>query len=1070
MHHCKQAIPEGNDNQLLLPHPSLREDFNNDKSAIDPPGGTGDHQHHHLVRPCRLEDKDAFGLDQDVSDATDQLAFNRDSRIDREKEPASASGFEQGSDGAAAIDAHQQCQPLPRRLSDLGDNETVYSPAALGIYPRPGDEDTAISAPLENSGFPCSSSSAIPSSAILTLQSPLLPNVASTPGNDEPKMSSSSLPAGDPSLSSSKPYPRATTPPWRATNAPPGLSLVSSPGMFPSGGDPSTTAVTLVSQPYSRGDYDDVSHAEDRTSFPAPDWSPQEQGSDSTMAPWSPTLAETGLPPLIPSWDEISGSTMPFETHPGHKSAIASPYNNANAPAPLSPSYPAATAGFAVGLPSFGSTDTASGYAQSSLYPSSLIRLDPAALAEYARYPTINRSVSSLQDALPPSSAPGNFLPYPHPSYYNGSGYRPSSYTSSTVEMYSPSRSGTSSGSSFSVSTPVGAGPSSRSFSMPTLPSYERISSNLMISAPDPYSSSTAASNPLYNPSMAGLPSFNMDGSSSTVTYNGSHHSTRNPQKLHGKARPFFKARDGTVRMRRNIPEHEPCTICEITQSAVWKRDANDAWVCSGCYMLTSLDHNSPVQEPATLASVAGDGSSSSVATSSSRPFSFSPSLSVSSYRHGNNSPSTGRVKKSTRVKSAAVLVRSGSPLYQERATRPVRLSSPPRSEQSFKIKLRSSGGRSPYPQVQQALSRPTTSGRGATAHRIQEELVATPVSTKGKAKKKSPPKIPSYGTAASVDDAPVPISITMIDHTTSISGQHFDTLATRGGGQGDFDAGADGYGYRVNEGGRVREYNNNDWRDHPHPQSSSSMSFYPDEPEPFLPSPEGSRSSNSNASGGGGSIDHQSHHYQQQNEQPSYQKRNTRFSRSYTQQPYHGYHQHQHQQPRQRHHHIQQQHQEYYDRQQEFHRYHPTPPSEFPYCPPDTVNSYQSEVLTMTAPGSSAPTIASATAAAGASNSATVALRAPTQASVRSSSSAIPGDSTNGPVVVTISGYQDGSFTPMVRTKHGRDGSDHRRQDFKKVKLEKEGGGEIGGEGKEVSITNTGSDLSSAGGFDSDE
>ncbi|KAF9900845.1 hypothetical protein EC991_006791 [Linnemannia zychae] len=1144
---CEHAIPEDNGGEISLAIRNLGEDINNDKSAIDPRSGT-DHQRHHHVQPYVLpENNNASTLDQDVSDTIDQLCLSGDNCHDKGHENVFGGSSEHGSDGTATIRAHQQHQSLPCRLSSIREEdpiETASSPAALGTSPRRGDEGTVICTPTDILAFPCSSLSTIPSSATPTLQSPLLPNAALDPDNDESELSSPASRAGDSSLSSlSKPYLQMTTP-RRAVNVPSGLPLALSPGMLSSEGGPSKVNVALVSQPYSRGNQEDVSFAADRTSFPTPDWGHQgQQGPDTTMAPWSPTLAETGFPSLIPSWDEISSSTIPFDTHPDHKSA----YSNA-AIVSSSLSYPEDSTRVTAALPSFMSSwpsEAGSGYAQSALYPSSPVRLDPAALAEYTRYPTTNRSVLSLHDALPPSSAPGIFLPYPHQAYYNGTGYHPTSYAPSTVGIYSPSRSGTSSGCSFSVSTPVGAGSYSHNFSVPTLPSYERMSSSLVVPGSDPYASSAISSNPLCVSSMTSLPSSNTNGSSLAATYSGFHHYTRDPngllfhrqqhhgsststaeafpnsfvnhhsqasidpdpkkcsnckttatpswrrcpqgrtllcnacglyQKLHGKARPFFKARDGTVRMRRNIPEHEPCTICEITQSAVWKKDINDAWICSGCYMLTTLDHTSPIQETAALVSVSGGASSSRVVTSSSKPFSFSPSPPASSHPHGRNFTSTNAAKRSTLVKPVIVPTRSDSPLHQERATRSARQSLPIRSEQSFKIKLRSSGRRTPYSQVQHPLNHFATSGKGAATHKVHGEIAATPVSTKGKAKKKTPSKSSSHGISASNGDASIPTSSTSIDYTISKSGQNFGSLATRDGEQGGFDAGFDIYDYgtikgsaRNAEGRRVTEYINSDWRNNA--RSSSSSTFYPDDPEPFLPIPEGSRSGNSSARGGG-SIELHRQQYQQQSEQSSYQKQNIRLSRSYTPQPYYGYYQRQYQLPQQQHHHTQhehQEHQDHYDRQQLLHQYHPTPSSGFPYYPPDTSNSYQSESLTLAASGSSIPDVAPTTISPGASTSTTVTSHSPIQLPVQPSSSAIPYDLTNGPVMVTISRYQSGSTSPMISITHVRDEGDHGVQDFKEVKLEREKG-DMTDEGKEATMTTTGTYLSSAEELDSDE
>jgi hypothetical protein len=64
----------------------------------------------------------------------------------------------------------------------------------------------------------------------------------------------------------------------------------------------------------------------------------------------------------------------------------------------------------------------------------------------------------------------------------------------------------------------------------------------------------------------------------------------------------------------------------------------------------------------------------------------------------------------------------------------------------------------------------------------------------------------------------------------------------------------------------------------------------------------------------------------------------------------------------------------------------------------------------------------------------------------------------------------QGGSSDAAVHTKHGRDEGDQHLQDYKKVKLDKEGGGDMIEEREEASVINTDSDLSLAVELDSDE
>ncbi|KAF9115865.1 hypothetical protein BGX27_006106 [Mortierella sp. AM989] len=59
---------------------------------------------------------------------------------------------------------------------------------------------------------------------------------------------------------------------------------------------------------------------------------------------------------------------------------------------------------------------------------------------------------------------------------------------------------------------------------------------------------------------------------------------------LHGKPRPFFKARDGTIKIHRTLPEHLPCTVCGTTRTPVWSKDLNNEMVCFGCNLVSKHD------------------------------------------------------------------------------------------------------------------------------------------------------------------------------------------------------------------------------------------------------------------------------------------------------------------------------------------------------------------------------------------------------------------------------------------------------------------------------------------------
>ncbi|KAF9563423.1 hypothetical protein EC968_004833 [Mortierella alpina] len=58
-------------------------------------------------------------------------------------------------------------------------------------------------------------------------------------------------------------------------------------------------------------------------------------------------------------------------------------------------------------------------------------------------------------------------------------------------------------------------------------------------------------------------------------------------QKLHGRPRPFFKAKDGTIKIHRTLPEHTPCAICGTTQTPIWRKGPDNTVICNGCSLIS---------------------------------------------------------------------------------------------------------------------------------------------------------------------------------------------------------------------------------------------------------------------------------------------------------------------------------------------------------------------------------------------------------------------------------------------------------------------------------------------------
>ncbi|GJJ72190.1 hypothetical protein EMPS_04547 [Entomortierella parvispora] len=57
-------------------------------------------------------------------------------------------------------------------------------------------------------------------------------------------------------------------------------------------------------------------------------------------------------------------------------------------------------------------------------------------------------------------------------------------------------------------------------------------------------------------------------------------------QKLHGKPRPFFTAKDGTIKIHRTQAEHDPCHLCGVTSTPIWRKGPQEENLCNACNLL----------------------------------------------------------------------------------------------------------------------------------------------------------------------------------------------------------------------------------------------------------------------------------------------------------------------------------------------------------------------------------------------------------------------------------------------------------------------------------------------------
>lgn len=646
---CEQPVSETGAGLLLQRDDDPEFKDKKVENHVDPPPAIGqqpnlqqqlDENHAvsvDIVAGRPLEDN--FGIYQE-SDAIEQLDANGDGRDGYELGLISNSGdinigldvsqnVGRGDSGGPAVHpghanarpnyVHQQQRPLNHhRLAVLDEKDSTEldsaSAAPLSFAPQPGDENTTAAYPGPSASSDetraalrscfSRSSSPIP---LLVLPSPfkLLSGGDDDSAVGEDKHVKPSPPSTVPSMSltaviasSSSMQLQCKTSLSRAScHLPWSVSSFSNSSNAVPNGDPFPAADLPAGQPYMRETPDGISASEDRNTFSATDWRQEQhqhqQQQDSGLAmeqTWAPASSAINGPTLLSTWDGMPSS--PFDDHPSSSNSPfpTAPYNGA----PVSLAFYATSNTIAAGSSLFGATtwpsDSGSEYNQPSPYPSSPIRLDdPAALAEYARYPS-HKVVSPLHDPLPPqfsSSSSGGFHSYPHSGYYTAPpGFRSASYPPS-MDMYYSNRTGSASGPGSSYS---------HGFSAPILPSYDRMSSSVLMDSSDTFSTPTVSSNSLYNPtSMSAFLPFGMNGSNignSPANYNGSKNSSSYPQdplthssfQQHAAVTAAMGRTMTKQEMQAMDPDPKFCNNCKTTVTPSWRRcPQGRILLCNAC-------------------------------------------------------------------------------------------------------------------------------------------------------------------------------------------------------------------------------------------------------------------------------------------------------------------------------------------------------------------------------------------------------------------------------------------------------------------------------------------------------
>ncbi|KAF9081803.1 Transcription factor GATA-5 [Mortierella sp. AD031] len=113
-------------------------------------------------------------------------------------------------------------------------------------------------------------------------------------------------------------------------------------------------------------------------------------------------------------------------------------------------------------------------------------------------------------------------------------------------------------------------------------------------------------------------------------------------QKLHGKARPHYMTKDGTIKIKRIAPEHPPCARCNVTTSPSWKKGPHGEAICNTCSLSMRQGRAMTKTKIVARAEYQGPGEMLAIGMvdmfsgeTSGAPFSESTSTTRGSYSHG---------------------------------------------------------------------------------------------------------------------------------------------------------------------------------------------------------------------------------------------------------------------------------------------------------------------------------------------------------------------------------------------------------------------------------------------------
>ncbi|KAG0039196.1 Erythroid transcription factor [Podila clonocystis] len=159
-------------------------------------------------------------------------------------------------------------------------------------------------------------------------------------------------------------------------------------------------------------------------------------------------------------------------------------------------------------------------------------------------------------------------------------------------------------------------------------------------------------------------------------------------QKLHNRPRPYFKAKDGTIKIHRTLPEHSPCVRCGTSTSPIWRKNEKNEPVCHGCSVISK--HSRAIISPGSPQSQAYISPARTVSApetfqfgSGSEPSSSSPAYHHSrpgKSSHGRKDHHSGHSKSRSRTKKKASSFRGEVPPDTPQGT----MSSAPSSQSHY--------------------------------------------------------------------------------------------------------------------------------------------------------------------------------------------------------------------------------------------------------------------------------------------------------------------------------------------------------------------------------------------------